>query len=120
MFFLVFYCIFVVHNLSVVFLCSAVHVETHTHCPFPGCLLSFLSVTHTQTAVSILFTLPLSVSQTHKYIHTASYYRLLSDVHKSMLCMPYHRVIDGWLFYSYRFYALHILNGGNGAESLVE
>lgn len=75
------------------------------------------SVTH---SLSLSPSHLLSLSQTHKYIHTASYYRLLSDVHKSMLCMSYHYVIDGWLFYSYRFYALHILNGGNGAESLVE
>lgn len=45
---------------------------------------------------------------------------LLSDVHEGLLCMPYHRVIDGWLFGSYRFHALHILVGGNAAQTLVE
>lgn len=45
---------------------------------------------------------------------------LLSDVHEGSLCMPYHCVIDGRLLGSYRFHALHILVGGNGARARVE
>lgn len=45
---------------------------------------------------------------------------LLSGVHEGLLCMPYRGVIDGWLLGSYRFHALHILAGGNGARTLVE